>query len=79
MKWFMGNHDGKRNGLVVASSQKKVAEVAGTTVYDVQRFWHVQHGDPPPGLKENTLYTRWNGLHLPKDEGWVEGYCGIPG
>lgn len=58
MKWFIGNLDGDRQGLVIANSWKRAAEIAGTSVYDMQLYWHRHTTNCPIGLERETLYVR---------------------
>jgi hypothetical protein len=58
VKCYMGNLDGKLEGLVVAENQKRAAEIAGTTLYDFRRYWSAQSPWPIPNAKIHTLYTR---------------------
>ena len=58
LKCWVGNFNGKYRGLVVASSKQKAAKVAGTSLYDFNRYWHkaisVKIGD----FRPDTLYTK---------------------
>jgi len=71
MKYFYGNLDGLRRGLIYTTSQKRVAEIAGTSLYDVRRYW--SDGQKPNNLdpKPHTLYTREG--FIGQAEYWVEG------
>jgi hypothetical protein len=56
-KCWIGNLDGRRQGLVIATSQRRAVEVIGTTVGDFRRFWCEQR-TVLDGYEPNTLYTR---------------------
>lgn len=58
MKYFIGNLDGSREGLVIANSWKRSAEIAGTTVHDMKQYWHRHTTHCPLGLERETLYVR---------------------
>lgn len=68
VKCFVGNYDGKSEGLVIASSQKKAAEVARTGLHDFREYWEVIDQWPNGKFKAYTLYLR---KFNSKDE-WTE-------
>lgn len=39
VKCFYGNLDGKRQGMVIASSQKQAAEIAGVSLHYFKGWW----------------------------------------
>lgn len=73
VKCFQGNFDGIRLGLVIASSQKNAAKIAGTSLYEFRMYWTDDAPCPKQKLKQGTLYTRT----LYGDEEWFEGLCSL--
>lgn len=57
VKCWMGNLDGKREGLVIANSQKKAAQIIGTSMCDFQRYWTLHLGIWPQ-VEPYKLYVR---------------------
>lgn len=74
MKWFKGNMDGKREGLIRARDQRHAAELSQTSIHTFTRNWHViDDKEEFRSMKPETLYTR------PFDtQEWIEGRCDIP-
>ena len=76
VKMFEGNYDGSRMGLILATSQKMAANIAGCGVQSFRDFWYSL--EPRPycvGKKHDTLYTK------PMDAApseYVEGRCALP-
>ncbi len=58
MKWFSGNLDGTRRGLVIANSWKRAAQVAHTSVYEMKQYWHRHTTNCPHGLEREVLYVK---------------------
>jgi hypothetical protein len=59
VKCWIGNLNGKHEGLVVARSQKEAAKVVGTSLHDFRDFWSEQRTPwPIEAPKVRTLYTR---------------------
>ena len=59
VKCWIGNLDGKRQGLIVARNQKEAAKVIGTSLHDFRNFWTEQRTPwPVDAPKIRTLYTR---------------------
>jgi len=70
VKCYVGNLDGTREGLIVASSQKEAATIAKTTLYDFRNYWHATVNPwPIKSPKPRTLYTRM----FNSNGEWVEG------
>lgn len=68
LKCFVGNLNGNYQGLVCASSKKKAAEVAGTSLYDFNKFWHRAISVKIGEFKPDTLYIKpWD-----SSEPWKE-------
>lgn len=74
LKCFMGNHDGRRRGVILATSQVAAAKALGQGVASFRNFWHDIEECPVPNAKPLTLYTR------PIDDRgeFVEGICELP-
>ena len=79
MKCFHGNFDGIRWGLVIASSKKNAAKVAGISLYEFRNYWTDDVPWPKHELKPNTLYTRTTFyIRSGDNEGeWFEGLCSL--
>jgi len=59
VKCWVGNLDGKRQGLIVAHNQKEAANLAGTSIGSFRDHWSLQVGKwPLTTPKILTLYTR---------------------
>lgn len=71
VRCYMGNYDGRRQGLVVATNQKEAAEVARTSVYTFRQYWSARPEWPLTKLKLGVLYTRKYGTQ----NDWQEGIC----
>lgn len=56
LKCWFGNYDGIREGLIVSTSKKKAAWIAGCSVKTFDDYWHEQ--TVPINVKPNVLYTR---------------------
>lgn len=79
LRCWVGNYDGKRQGLVIAYSAKDAIKVIGTSANDFANYWHLAQS-MPSGLKLNTLYTMPSGgtyQHWSKRPDWVEGRCEV--
>lgn len=71
LKCFQGNLDGKRDGLVIASSQKKAADIANMSIHELRKYWSASGAWPSQEMKINCLYTKPSCGSKP----WVEGLC----
>lgn len=54
---WIGNLDGTRQGLIIASSKKRAAEIANTSRIDFDNYWTLQPG-VDQSLKSEVLYMR---------------------
>ena len=72
LKCWVGNLNGSYRGLVVATSKTKAAAVAGTTLYDFNKFWHKAISVKIGEFKPDTLYRK----HFDSAEAWVEEGAG---
>lgn len=70
-KCFIGNLDGRREGLVVARSARQAAEIVGTSVKDFADYWHPSPDWPMQTIYPYELYTRPFDSKGP----WVKGRC----
>lgn len=77
MSMWIGNLDGQRNGLVVASSKKRAREIVGVGHTEFDGYWAKQPGVDPE-LKPETLYTRPNTGSGRGGERWIQGRCALP-
>ena len=74
MKWktWVGNLDGTRRGLVVSTSKVKAAKIAGTSLYDFNRYWSERLPPvEPSGLVVDTLYTK----RFDSQDSWGADQC----
>jgi hypothetical protein len=58
IKYWQGNLDGKRQGLVAAHSKKEAATIAGAGVYDFNNFWYECDPTEPAITRPFTLFVR---------------------
>lgn len=59
VKCWVGNLDGTREGLVIASSKAKATKVIGTSMNDFNSYWHQATRWPSQsGLEPYVLYAR---------------------
>lgn len=59
LKCYIGNLDGKREGLVFAATQKEAAVVAGRSLSEFRKYWsEAKYRPHPQDPKPLTLYTR---------------------
>ena len=56
MKMWIGNFDGRRQGLVIAPTKKRAREVTGRSVTEFNNYWHEISNNS--GLEPEVLYTR---------------------
>lgn len=71
LKCFVGNLDGQRQGLIVASSQSKAAAIAGCSIASFRDYWSASSKWPDQEIKHATLYSRpFNSAF-----DWAEGRC----
>ena len=69
LKMWTGNLDGRRQGLVIASSKQRASEVVGSGLTDFNRHWREQPIDG--SLDPEMLYTRPFDSRGP----WFPGRC----
>jgi hypothetical protein len=67
---WIGNLDGRREGLVIAPSKKRAAEVTGSGLTDFNTYWTEHPVDAQ--LEAEVLYTRRFGG---RTEPWFRGRC----
>lgn len=71
MKMWIGNLDGDRQELVIASSKERARKIVGTSRSDFDSYWVLQAG-VDQGLEFEVLYTRAMG----RDGAlWQQGRC----
>ena len=58
VKCYVGNYDGKNEGMVVANNQKEAAKIARTSLYDFRQYWHTATHWPFRNPKPFTLYLK---------------------
>lgn len=68
LKCFVGNFDGRYQGLVVATSKKRAAEVVGTSLYDFNQHWHRAISVKISEFKPDTFYRK----RFDSKESWTE-------
>lgn len=86
MKMWIGNLDGERAGLVIASSKERARRIVGTSRADFDGFWVLQP-TVDESLEVEKLYTRsmLDGVsscsrHTATVTGtWQQGRCPLPG
>lgn len=71
MKMWIGNLDGDRSGLVIASSKERARWIVGTSRADFDSYWVLQPG-VDQGLEFEVLYTRTDATSK-----WQQGRCQI--
>jgi len=76
-KCFIGNYDGRRQGLIIAKSQKEAAEIIGRSVRDLRLYWRSRPllACPIENPKRGVLYTK---PYDCRDTEWTEGRCELP-
>lgn len=74
MKMWVGNLDGHRAGLVIASSKDRARRVVGTSRGDFDAHWTPQ--PVAARLTPEVLYTRPLRYEIPQ-EPWQQGRCAI--
>lgn len=76
IKTFIGNYDGLRQGLVIASTKREAAQAIEWSTKDFRDYWDETITSWSfRDLKHKTLYTRAN--NNPSGT-WVEGRCKLP-
>lgn len=71
IKCYIGNYDGRRDGMIFATSKREAATVARCSAYHFERYWSM-HSSPFTAIcKALTLYTRKSDYH----SDWHEGIC----
>lgn len=80
LKMWIGNLDGARKGLVIATSKSRAMKVIPTGRADFESYWTLQPC-PFPDLEPEVLYT----TYIPPGEvgqfatrTWVRGRCKLP-
>lgn len=68
---WVGNFDGRRQGLVIAPTKKRAREVAGRTVTEFNGYWHEM--PLAAALEPEVLYTR--PFDARGDVPWQKGRC----
>jgi len=63
MKLWIGNYDGRREGLIVAATKTAAARVVGCSTLRFGDYWHeaprvVEHVGGAQDFEPETLYTR---------------------
>lgn len=71
VKCYVGNYDGRRAGMIYATSKREAAKVAGCSVYHFERQWGTGHAPLTATMKAGALYTRKNDYR----SDWQEGIC----
>lgn len=61
-----------RHGLIIATSKREAADVAGRSIYNFERAWKTRSLWPLVCVKAMTLYTK---KHTATDSDWHEGIC----
>jgi len=77
LKCYRGNYDGRREGLILAYNKKEAAQLANSSLYGFNEYWHEWDG-PPEAMKQfksHTLYTK--PFSVRDDSEWFEGRCVI--
>ena len=73
MKMWIGNLDGRRAGLVIASSKERARKIVGTGRSDFDGHWRLQPG-VDASLEVEKLYTR-KLTHAREQPAWQLGQC----
>ena len=74
VKCFHGNLDGLRQGLVVARSQKQVAEIAKIPLHSFRDYWSSGSFPKEWNPKPYVLYSR---RYATPNASYVEGLCSL--
>jgi hypothetical protein len=75
-KLWIGNFDGRRQGLVIAATKKRAREIVGRSVTEFNSYWHEMPLDrvaSSAGLEAEVLYTR--PFDAKDDVPWQKGRC----
>jgi len=78
LKMWVGNLDGRREGLVIAPTKVRAREIIGAATgarssrKDFDAYWHEHPTDLR--LEPEVLYTRRFGAHM---ESWFRGRCSL--
>ena len=70
LKMWVGNLDGRREGLVIAPTKKRAMEITGSGPTDFNAYWREHPVDLR--LEPEILYTRRYGASM---EAWFHGRC----
>jgi hypothetical protein len=76
LKMWIGNLDGRRQGLVIAATKARAVEVAGVGRTDFNAHWH-QLREIDPALDPEVLYTRPYADGIRGAKTWVHGRCAL--
>jgi hypothetical protein len=76
LKCWIGNLDGSRYGLVIATSQKRAAKVLGMGLQMFNNYF-AEADEVSTLRKSETLYTKPISNRFGEHHEWVEGYCKI--
>jgi hypothetical protein len=71
MKMWIGNLDGDRQGLVIASSKERARKIVGTSRNDFENYWALQ-ANVGQGLAFEVVYTR---PLRHRNAPWQQGRC----
>ncbi len=64
LKMWIGNYDGRRQGLVVASNRQRAIDIIDTDPHDFDNFWaevpstRMDAEDPAGDIEPDVLYLR---------------------
>ena len=76
LKCFTGNLDGQHRGMVITTSKKKVAEVTGSTLHDINADWDEESMcDVHALFDSDVLYTQPSNMPMGSEGLWVLGRC----
>jgi hypothetical protein len=75
LKMWVGNYDGDRQGLVIATSKDSARKIAGVGRTNFDNYW-VQQPEADQALEPGVLYTRAFTYSEPAP--WYRGRCPLP-
>ncbi len=73
LKWWVGNLDGRNQGLVVETSKEKARKISHTGLADFNNYWSEERGPIPVWAKIGVLYKRSFDYRFNQDDprnGW---------
>lgn len=81
LKCWIGNYDGERQGMVIATSKRAARRVINVSAREFEDYWSEQRV-VPAGYEVEALYTRTLSRRLlieatERDPGWVKGRCSL--